>query len=105
MKTNPSEVLQTGKERRNEMMIQRWHKMQEMGKGRYVLLYGVLGFGGSMSLLGILVLRIENGDWLPPLQFVGLLGASILLGSVDGFCRWWIFERKCSQLLLTSHSR
>jgi hypothetical protein len=86
----------------DQQQMLRWEQTRARGRIRYVLLYGVLGFGFFMTVTTrVLDLLIDNrnGEPLVPggSQLLPFIGGRILFmlanGIVWGLVMWYISER------------
>lgn len=77
--------------------------MQMMGKRRFVLVDGLLYYGGAMFLLWAVIFSIQERGWLSLPHVAMLLGLSALFGLFYGVVTWRIHEKKLNRL--TSDSK
>ena len=76
----------------NAKRSQRWQRTRQMGRSRYIRLYGVLGWGLSTGIVWALVMAARLGwDNLPILLPVALVAFPIG-GYFFGVLTWRMFE-------------
>ncbi|RED59247.1 hypothetical protein [Cohnella lupini] len=76
-----------------EQFIRKWEKKRKLGKQKYILLYGVVLIGMSVTILLSLIDLIFNGT----VSIVYLLGRILIfptIGSVIADRRWEKNEKK-----------
>lgn len=69
----------------------RWEKIKQGGVWRFVLLRGVLGWGLSMGIIGIL---FEHVAWKKEaLSWYFIVGTCLIAGSFWGLATWFLSMR------------
>jgi hypothetical protein len=72
---------------------EKWHRLQKLGRPRFVFRYGVLGFGLSTAVLFVLFQGYLYGTTTALFQAVPALLLFPLAGIVWGRFMWWFFEK------------
>lgn len=85
-------VWQTGKDRMKEADKAKWAGIREKGALRFILVYGVLGWGLGTAALFVLLMWLAGG-----FELGWLLRASLVIFPVGGLAwgglMWWIMDR------------
>ncbi|MCP1726596.1 hypothetical protein J2T60_000561 [Natronospira proteinivora] len=73
----------------------RWQQLRRMGRARYILRYGILGWALPVAVLGLLLLGL-SARALPSLGFmlVMLLVVTPIFGALVGLWAWEENERR-----------
>ncbi len=69
----------------------RWERIRQRGIWRFVLLRGVLAWGLSMSIIGIIFEHVSRKEEAFPWYFI--LGLCLVAGFVWGLATWFVSMR------------
>jgi hypothetical protein len=69
----------------------RWEKIKQRGMWRFVFFRGVLAFGLSMGIVGIVFENVSRKEEAFPWYFI--LGLCLVAGFVWGLATWLVSER------------
>jgi uncharacterized BrkB/YihY/UPF0761 family membrane protein len=74
-----------------QLRLARWERIKQRGFWRFVLLRGVLGFGLTMGIIGIVFEHVSRKDEAFPWYF--MLGLFLVAGFVWGLATWFVSSR------------
>ncbi|WP_082235128.1 hypothetical protein [Halobacillus massiliensis] len=81
---------------RQKLVNERWKKTRSMGQFKYILYYGVLGYGSVFilfsSLMDVFFGEGVTGPILLEKLIIGVVG-----GFIFGSLTWWLNERRLSR--------
>ena len=77
-----------------EQRLQRWAVTREKGKARFILLYGVLGWGLTAAVVRSLLKGFLEPNGRVPIWVATDFAIYPALGALYGWLVWWLNERK-----------
>jgi hypothetical protein len=82
-----------------QLRFARWEKIKQRGFWRFVLLRGVLGWGLTMGIIGIIFEHVSRKEGAFPWYF--MLGLFLVGGFVWGLATWFVSMRIYSRATMT----
>ena len=76
---------------KQQLRLARWERIRQRGIWRFVLLRGVLGWGLTMGIIGIIFERVSWKDEAFPWYFI--LGLFLFAGFLWGLGTWFLSMR------------
>ena len=77
--------------------LQRWEKIKQAGLWRFVLLRGVIGWGLTCGIIGVVFEHVSRKEEAFPWYYI--LGLFLAGGFVWGLAMWFVTMRSYAQAL------
>ena len=84
--------------------LEKWNRLQRLGRSQFVFRYGVLGFGLATATLFVLVQGYLHGVTAALFQLVPAFILFPLSGYAWGRFMWWFFEKYHERMRATDAS-
>ena len=81
----------------NDRQIAKWERTRSKGFWRFVCLYGVLFFGGTMLLFSLFIEPLILGRDIDSSDVVYMIVSRMIGGFMFGLCLWLIGENAYSK--------
>ncbi|WP_173917356.1 hypothetical protein [Halobacillus sp. Marseille-Q1614] len=81
---------------RQKLVNERWKKTREMGQFKYILFYGILGYG-SVFIIFSSLMDIFFGEGITGPVLIEKLIIGIVGGFIFGSLTWWLNERRLTK--------
>ncbi|QSO47369.1 hypothetical protein [Alicyclobacillus mengziensis] len=78
----------------NKKQMERWEKVRARGKKRFILRYGVFGWGLSSGILFGILMMLEGSENITPVNWILNILLFMIFGYVWGLLMWSWTERK-----------
>jgi hypothetical protein len=80
-----------------QLRLARWERIKQRGIWYFVFFRGVLGWGISMSIIGIIFVHVLRDEEALPWYFI--LGMCMIAGFFWGLATWFVIMRSYSRAL------